>query len=103
MPSSGSSPYVVASWLVCQDPLEARRRKDVQTSVKQALIVSKKGENHEPKHKPSDKGESDSEEDEANFEARMRRQVLEKKSMLADSKTAGTAGQITGLINLKST
>lgn len=74
-------------WLVFQDEIEARRRKEVQASVRQALVG---GKSDEASRKPFGSRQDDSDEDEADFDSRMRRQILEKKSQLAGSKASDT-------------
>jgi len=69
------------------DEIEARRRKEVQASVRQALVG---GKSDEASRKPFGSRKDDSDEDEADFDSRMRRQILEKKSQLAGSKASDT-------------
>ncbi len=73
-------------WLVFQDEIEALKRKEVQASVRQALG----GKSDEASRKPFGSRKDDSDEDEADFDSRMRRQILEKKSQLAVSKASDT-------------
>lgn len=80
--------------LPCQDPVEARRLKGVQTAVRQALTAGRK--ENEAGQRPKDPKEGDSDEDEADFDAAMRKQVLEKKVRLANSKGAGVSDQKKG-------
>lgn len=73
------------------DPVEARRVKGVQTAVRQAL--SKKDNVDGSDRKPSDTVDGESSEDEADFEASMRKKVLEKRARLTDSKGAGVSNK----------
>jgi hypothetical protein len=83
-----------SKFLLCQDPVEARRLKGVQTAVRQALTAGRK--ENEAGQRPRDSKEDDSDEDEADFDASMRKQVLEKKVRLANSKGAGVSDQKRG-------
>jgi hypothetical protein len=78
-----------------QDPVEARRVKGVQTAVRQAL--SKKDNVDGSDRKPSDTVDGESSEDEADFEASMRKKVLEKRARLTDSKGAGVSNKNKGV------
>lgn len=69
------------------DPVESRRVKGVQAAVRQAL--SKKDKIDGDDHKPNDSEDGSSSGDEADFEASMRKKVLEKRAKFADSKEAG--------------
>lgn len=73
------------------DPVEARRLKGVQTAVRQAL--SKKDNVDDADRKPSDTVDGESSEDEDDFEASMRKKVLEKRARLSDSKGAGVSNK----------
>ena len=81
--------------MFCQDPVEARRLKDVQTAVRQAL--SKKDNVDGADRKPSDTVDGESSGDEADFEASMRKKVLEKRARLGDSKGAGVSNKRKGV------
>lgn len=61
--------------------------KGVQTAVRQAL--SKKDNNDDAERKPSGTVDGESSGDEDDFEASMRKKVLEKRARLSDSKGAG--------------
>lgn len=63
-----------------QNPAEDKARRDLQMSVRGALS-SKKEEL--PKESDADSA-GDSDGDEANFDARMRQQILRKKKELGD-------------------
>lgn len=69
--------------------------KGVQTAVRQAL--SKKDNVDGGDRKPSNTGDGESSEDEADFEASMRKKVLEKRAKLADSKGAGVSNKKKGV------
>lgn len=78
-----------------QDPVEVLRVKGVQTAVRQAL--SKKDNVDGADRKPSDTVDGESSDDEADFEASMRKKVLEKRAKLADSKGAGVSKKKKGV------
>ncbi|XP_071737052.1 peptidyl-prolyl cis-trans isomerase CYP57 [Rutidosis leptorrhynchoides] len=62
------------------NPIEDKARRDLQMSVRGALSSKK-----EERHKESDADSAgDSDGDEANFDARMRQQILKKKKELGD-------------------
>lgn len=81
--------------LWCQDPVEARRLKGVQSAVRQAL--SKKDNNDDADRKPSNTMDCESSENEDDFEASMRKKVLEKRARLSDSKGAGVSSKKKGV------
>ncbi|KAI3496411.1 hypothetical protein L1887_38772 [Cichorium endivia] len=65
------------------DPSEDKARKDLQMSVREALTSKKEDF---PKESDADSA-GDSDADEANFDARMRQQILKKKKELGDIPT----------------
>lgn len=75
--------------------MEARRVKGVQTAVRQAL--SKKDNVDDADRKPSNTVEGESSEDEGDFEASMRKKVLEKRARLSDLKGAGGSNKKKGM------
>lgn len=72
-----------------QDPTEAKRRKGVQESVRQALGGSGK-DNAVSEHREREAPSHGSDEDEVDFDKRMREQIMKKRMNLADSKTIGS-------------
>ncbi|KAG6556057.1 hypothetical protein Mapa_001998 [Marchantia paleacea] len=70
------------------DPTEAKRRKGVQESVRQALGGSAK-DNDVCEHKERE-APYGSDEDEVDFDKRMREQIMKKRMNLADTKTVGS-------------
>ncbi|BBN08039.1 peptidyl-prolyl cis-trans isomerase SDCCAG10 [Marchantia polymorpha subsp. ruderalis] len=71
------------------DPTEAKRRKGVQESVRQALGGSGK-DNAVSEHREREAPSHGSDEDEVDFDKRMREQIMKKRMNLADSKTIGS-------------
>ncbi|KAL3695567.1 hypothetical protein R1sor_009643 [Riccia sorocarpa] len=71
-----------------QDATEVKRRKDAQESVRQALGGSAKGVDRAQKIQEVKFNESD--EDEADFDKRMREQIMKKRMNLGDVKEGGS-------------
>ncbi|KAH9329498.1 hypothetical protein KI387_001606, partial [Taxus chinensis] len=68
------------------DPLESLRKKELQTSVREALTAKKIGSLKKEDEKASSNVNGYSDEDEADFDARMRQQILSKRKQLGDSR-----------------
>lgn len=73
------------------DPSEDKARRDLQMSVREALS-SKKEELPNKDHSDADSA-GDSDDNEANFDARMRQQILKKKRELGDTMPTKKKGQ----------
>ena len=67
--------------LMLQDPSEDKARRDLQKSVREALS-SKKDE--VPKDSDAESAHDSDDDSEANFDARMRQQIIKKKKELGD-------------------
>ncbi|KAL2642023.1 hypothetical protein R1flu_009610 [Riccia fluitans] len=76
-----------SSDLAEQDPTEVKRRKDAQESVRQALGGYVKGVERAEKIQ---KEANESDEDEADFDKRMREQIMKKRMNLGDLKEGGS-------------
>lgn len=82
-----------------QDPSEDKARRDLQKSVREALSSKK-----EELPKDSDaESAGDSDDDEANFDSRMRQQIIKKKKELGDmpTKKKGQKGNFQSTNKLK--
>lgn len=66
-----------------QNSSESKRIRDLQLSVREAL-ASKKQESHRNPDAEISNQYSDSDDNEANFDARMRQQILRKRTELGD-------------------
>lgn len=68
------------------DPLESKRKKEMQSSVREALTVKKNVALNEEDGKALSDANDWSDEDEAGFDSRMRQQILRKRKHLGDLK-----------------
>lgn len=75
-----------ASETVELDPLESKRKKEIQSSVREALTVKKNSALNEEDGKALSDTNDWSDEDEAGFDARMRQHILKKRKHLGDLK-----------------
>lgn len=88
--------------LICvlrlQNPEEDKARRDLQMSVRGALSSRKE---ELPRESDADSADENDDDDEANFDARMRQQILKKKKELGDmpSKQKGHKGNLNPQVN----
>lgn len=80
-----------------QDPAEDKARRDLQMSVRDALSSRKE---ELPRESNADSAD-ENDDDEANFDARMRQQILKKKKELGDMppKQKGHKGKLNPQVN----
>ncbi|KAJ7548364.1 hypothetical protein O6H91_07G008900 [Diphasiastrum complanatum] len=85
-------PRLLKEETIKMDANETRRIKELQSSVRQALTAGTK--DNQDESKPTfHESIADSDEDEDNFDMRMRREIIEKRKRLDDSKAAKSNNQ----------
>lgn len=68
-----------------QDPVEVKRTRDLQLTVREALNSKKEGPEKGSEHSISGSHNHSDDDDEAQFDQRMRLQILKKRQELGDA------------------